>query len=182
MLCFGETFVLSIEMEIKEFKIKVLSLRGKFYGLARKIVEDSDNAEDVTQEVMMKLWEMRHELDKCHNIEAFAITMIRNAAIDMLRTEKTNLPLLEESIGHQTLSDDHLHDVKSEVELIKRIIEMLPEIQRNTIRMKDVEGFENEEIAEITGCNILAVRSNLSRARKKVRDVYFQIIKERNKK
>ena len=169
-------------MEIKDFKTSVLLLRGKLYGFARKIVENSDCAEDVTQEVMMKLWEKRHELNKCHNIEAFAMTMVHNACIDMKRTEKIHLPLLEEAIGSETTSVEHLYNIKNEVELVKEIIETLPDIQRNTIRMKDVEGFENKEIAEITGSDVLTVRSNLSRARKRVRDLYFQIIKERNKK
>ena len=50
------------------------------------------------------------------------------------------------------------------------------------IRMKDIEEYETEEIAEITGCNAEAIRSNLSRARKKVREVYLQTIQERKRR
>ncbi|KAA6308740.1 hypothetical protein EZS27_002262, partial [termite gut metagenome] len=49
-------------------------------------------------------------------------------------------------------------------------------------RMKDIEGYENKEIMEITGCSSESVRSNLSRARKKVRDVYLQAIQERKRR
>lgn len=50
------------------------------------------------------------------------------------------------------------------------------------MRMKDIEGYETDEIAEITGCGPEAIRSNLSRARKKVRDVYLRTIQERKER
>lgn len=50
------------------------------------------------------------------------------------------------------------------------------------MRMKDVEEYESEEIAQITGCSAEAIRSNLSRARKKVRDIYLQTIQERKRR
>lgn len=56
------------------------------------------------------------------------------------------------------------------------IINSLPHLQRTIMRMKDIEGYETDEIAEITGCGPEAIRSNLSRARKKVRDIYLQTI------
>ena len=77
-------------------------------------------------------------------------------------------------------SVDHLCELKDEVEIIRHIIDTLPELQRNTIRMKDIEGYENEEIAEIIGSNVETVRSNLSRARKKVKTIYLMTIKKRN--
>lgn len=48
--------------------------------------------------------------------------------------------------------------------------------------MKDVQEYETEEIAEITGCSAEAIRSNLSRARKKVRDIYLQTIQEEKRR
>jgi RNA polymerase sigma-70 factor (ECF subfamily) len=166
-------------MEIKKFKILVLPLRSKLNGYACKLLDNTEDAQDATQEVMMKLWERRDELEKYHSIEAFAMTLIHNTCIDMQRTKKTNLPLIETLNEDFTTSAEHLLEIRSEVELVKQIIEALPDIQRLTIQMKDVEGYENEEIAEIIGGNVETVRSNLSRARKKVRDMYLQIMKER---
>lgn len=166
-------------MEIKKFKILVLPLRSKLLGYAQKLLGNTEEAEDATQEVMMKLWEKRNELDRCNNLEAFIMTMMHNTCIDMGRTKKTNLLLIDEVIGDKATSTEHRYEVHNEVELIKKIIDALPKIQRVTIRMKDVEGYENEEIAEITGGTVESVRSNLSRARKKVRDTYLMIIKER---
>lgn len=55
-------------------------------------------------------------------------------------------------------------------------------LQQTILRMKDVEEYETEEIAEITGCSSEAIRSNLSRARKKVRDIYLQTIQQRKRR
>lgn len=169
-------------MDLKQFKIKVLPLRNKLYGYARKLVDGSDDADDVVQEVMMKLWNMRQTLGEYNNIEAFSMTLIHHACIDMYRVRKTNTLSVDNIQIAETSSSERQLEIKDEVTLIHRIIDSLPELQRMTIRMKDVEGYENEEIAEITGSGIEAVRSNLSRARKKVRDIYLQSIKERDKR
>lgn len=167
-------------MELKEFKIKILPLRGKMKGLAKKILFDPSDAEDAVQEVMMKLWNMRQKLDECRNVEAFVMTMLHHTCIDMDRSQKMNTIQPEEVQLSDNASMEHILEIKNEVELIRRIIETLPDLQRITIRMKDVEGYENEEIAEITGSNVETVRSNLSRARKKVRNTYLQLIEKRN--
>jgi RNA polymerase sigma-70 factor (ECF subfamily) len=167
-------------MEIKEFKILVLPLRQKMMGLARKILTDSNDAEDAVQDVMMKLWYRRQELDDCRNLESFVLTILHNTCIDMIRVAKNNADVTEDiQLADSTLTADKILEEKSEIELIRWIIDRLPDLQKTTIKMKDIEGYENEEIAEITGSNVVTVRSNLSRARKKVRDTYLQIIKER---
>jgi RNA polymerase sigma-70 factor (ECF subfamily) len=61
--------------------------------------------------------------------------------------------------------------------LFMRIIEQLPFLQQSVVRMKHINGLETEEIAEITGCSQEAVRMNLSRARKKIKELYFSINK-----
>jgi RNA polymerase sigma-70 factor, ECF subfamily len=168
-------------MDLKQFKIEVLPLRNKLYGYARKWVCDSNDAEDAVQEVMIKLWNKRQTLDDYRSIEAFAMTLTHHTCIDMGRVKKTNVLSIDDIQLAETFSSEDQSELKNEVELIHHIINSLPGVQRTTIKMKDVEGYETEEIAEIIGCGVEAVRSNLSRARKKVRDVYLQIIKESSK-
>jgi RNA polymerase sigma-70 factor (ECF subfamily) len=64
---------------------------------------------------------------------------------------------------------------KNTQDLLQKIIKNLPTLQQAIIKMKDIEEYEVEEIAEITGTKIDAVRVNLSRARKKVRDEYIKL-------
>jgi RNA polymerase sigma-70 factor (ECF subfamily) len=167
-------------MDLKEFKIQVLPLREKLKGYARRILSVSADADDAVQEVMMKLWDKRAELGECRSVEAFAMTLMHHTCIDMERLRKTNVPI-DASEPSISTSMERWIEMRDEVQLVREIIASLPPLQRDIIRMKDVESYENEEIAEITGCNIEAIRSNLSRARKKVRDMYLTIIKEKKK-
>lgn len=169
-------------MELNEFKITVLPLRPKLLNYALKLTESPEDAEDVVQEVLLKLWNNRLKLNQYRSVEAFAMTLTHNVCMDQRRRSRDNSSIdqLQTVAGGGT--PDHLLELKDEVKLIRTIIDSLPPLQRTVIRMKDVEEYESEEIAQITGCSAEAIRSNLSRARKKVRDIYLQTIQERKRR
>lgn len=176
-------FVLPTDMELKEFKITVLPLRGKLLNYARKMTEDTEDAEDAVQEVLIKLWSKRQELEQYRSIEAFAMTLTHNICIDMWRSKRNgNLPLDNVQAASPAGTPERLLEMKDEMRLMHEIIDSLPRLQRIILRMKDIEEYETEEIAEITGCGPEAIRSNLSRARKKVRDIYLRTIQERKER
>ena len=64
-------------------------------------------------------------------------------------------------------------------ELIQWIVEHLPPLQRRIFRMKDIEGYETEEIEQLTGCSVDSIRKNLSRARRKIREDYIRLNERR---
>lgn len=170
-------------MELKQFKITVLPLRDKLLNYARKLTESPDDAEDAVQEVLLKLWNKRLELEQYRSIEAFAMTMTHNLCMDLWRTRHTadvSLELVKDA--NAGTSPERLLEIKDEVRLMREIIDSLPTLQRTIMRMKDIEEYETEEIASITGCNPEAIRSNLSRARKRVREVYLQTIQEKKRR
>lgn len=170
-------------MELKQFKISVLPLRSKLLSYALKLTDESADAEDAVQEVMLKLWNIRQKLDEYHSIEALSMTMTRNACMDQWRSKRADtLPLDHVQAASQAATPERLLEEKDEFRLMREIIASLPPLQQTIIRMKDVEEYETEEIAEITGCNPEAIRSNLSRARKKVRNIYLQTIQERRRR
>lgn len=170
-------------MELKQFKISVLPLRSKLLCYAQKLTEESADAEDAVQEVMLKLWSIRQQLDDYRSIEALSMTMTRNACMDQWRSKRTDtLSLDQVQAPSQTATPERLLEEKDEFCLMREIIASLPPLQQAIIRMKDIEEYETEEIAEITGCKAEAIRSNLSRARKKVRDIYMQTIQERKRR
>lgn len=171
-------------MELREFKINVLPLRGRLLDYARRLADDPDDAEDVVQEVLLRLWDRRGELGQCRNIEAFAMTMVHNRCVDLWRTQQTNRVALDQmqATTDAGYSPEELVEMRDEVELMRRIIDSLPPLQRLVMQLKDVEERETEEIAEITGCNVESIRSNLSRARKRVRDIYLNIVQERRRR
>lgn len=170
-------------MELKQFKTDVLPLRNKLLCYAQKMSDDIADAEDAVQEVMLKLWNIRLKLDEYRSVEALAMTMTRNACMDVWRSKRPDSLSLDcVQKASPTAPPDRLLEEKDEFQLMREIIESLPPLQQTIIRMKDVEEYETEEIAEITGCAAEAIRSNLSRARKKVRDTYIQMIQEKKRR
>ena len=102
---------------------------------------------------------------------------------DLMRKQKYK----EREYGKDTPAADiahipeKLYEIEDEVRLIKEIIETLPPLQRSIMRLKDIEEYETEEIAQITGCSPEAIRKNLSRARKNVREIYLNISTNKKK-
>ena len=167
-------------MELKQFKIDVLPLRDKLLNYARKLTEDPSDAEDAVQEIMLKLWNMRQKLDEYQSIEALAMTMTHHLCMDIWRAKRPDSLSLEQvQAPSQSVTPERLLEEKDEFRLMREIIDSLPTLQRTIIQMKE---YETEEIAEITGCSAEAIRSNLSRARKKVRDIYLQTTQEEKRR
>ncbi len=164
-------------MFAKDFKTEVLPISNKLLRFAQQILQNEEEAKDVLQDVFLKLWQKRDDLAKIENIETFAFRMARNRCLDMIRSRRTvsfdsitKTRLQEE----QSIEVDRL-DVSNSVDLVKQIIGELPDLQRTIIHLRDIEQLEYEEIAETTQMNINAIRVNLSRARKKVRDELLKI-------
>lgn len=163
-------------MELNQFKITVVPLRGKLLNYARKLTDDSSDAEDVVQEVMLKLWNIRQKLEEYNSIEALAVRITHNLCMDMWRSKRTDQVSLDQvPVVSQTVNPERVLEGNDEIRLMREIISSLPTLQQTIIRMKDIEEYETEEIAQITGCSSESIRSNLSRARKKVRDIYLKI-------
>lgn len=164
-------------MVASDFKSKVLPVSKKLLRFATQFMKDENEARDVVQDVFLKLWQKRNELSQVENIEAFAMRMTRNRCLDLLRANRvvpidaeTDRKMKEESV-----------DVHSQIELcesarhIKKLISRLPDLQREVIHLRDIEQLSYDEIAEATGLKINAIRVNLSRARKKVRDEFLKM-------
>lgn len=161
-------------MELEKFKITVLPVREKLLNYSLKLTEDKADAEDIVQEAFLKLWYMRNKLDDYRSVDALAMQMVKNLCIDFLRAkkDKVNAEVLSNSTGND--NPELQMERKDEAERVKLLIDALPSLQRTIIRMKDIEGYEMDEIAQITASSVEAVRVNLSRARKKVRDRFLK--------
>ena len=101
-------------------------------------------------------------------------TMVKNLSIDKIRCRKPTSDEVE-LLGKETDEQlpDSLLEEKEVADAIRRIIGMLPPLQQRILQMKDIEGYETEEITEIMGIAAEAVRNNLSRARKRMRELYM---------
>src|ERR1035437_5019654 len=75
-------------MDLREFKIQVFPLKNKLFRIANRLLDDSEDAKDIVQEVFIKLWNMRDKLDIYRSVEALAVVSTRNLCLDKLKTKK----------------------------------------------------------------------------------------------
>jgi RNA polymerase sigma-70 factor (ECF subfamily) len=156
----------------------------KLYGFAFRFLRNQEEAEDVVQEVFIRLWKMNDRLDEYKSIEALATAMTRNYCIDLLRKQKHGFKGDYNLNDYQNFTSPSPHEQmenRESGEILNRIITDLPEIFRVVIRLRDIEGASYEEIAEKTDQNINALRVTLSRARKLIRDEYKKYQYERRR-
>lgn len=164
-------------MVVRDFKLNVLPISKKLLRFATLFLKDEDGAKDVVQDVFLKLWQMRDALDTIENIEAFAMRMTRNRCLDVIRANKTvQLDAETHRLLQYETPDVHLKVELSEAAMqIKMLIDELPDVQRTVMQLREMEQLEYDEIVELTGLNANAIRVNLSRARKKVRDEFLKL-------
>lgn len=164
-------------MELEKFKTVAIPLREELHSFARSMLKDEAEAEDAVQETYLRLWKAKEKLNNHPNIGGYAMQTLKNICIDKLRVEKFNISLDNVNIAESSLTPYSYTEQQDSASIVRSIIESLPKTQQRIITMRDIEGFELEEIAQITGSEEATVRVNLSRARKSVRDRFIEINK-----
>jgi RNA polymerase sigma-70 factor (ECF subfamily) len=162
------------------FKDKIVSLRQKLFLTAFSYLQSREDADDAVQETLLKLWQNRREIDSVTNPAGYAMQTLKNACIDSLRRRRETESIDENTTFATSTTPLSELTVKDDAALIGLIIERLPQLQQTVIRLRDIEGWEIEEIADFTSTAASAVTMNLSRARKRVKEVFLKITKERN--
>jgi RNA polymerase sigma-70 factor (ECF subfamily) len=161
-------------MTAQEFNEKVVPLGRLLYRYAFRYLENQEDSRDAVQEVFVKLWNLRSELHAVKSIEAFAVRIMRNHCLDRIKLNKT-IRLDQNDFFINRPADDHTPDRKYEadesVRIVRQTISLMPEPQRSVVRMRDLEDYSNEEIAESLGIAGGTVRVILSRGRNKIREI-----------
>jgi RNA polymerase sigma-70 factor (ECF subfamily) len=142
------------------------------FRLASRLLDDPEEAQDIVQEVFIKLWNRREKLDEYRSVEALAVVTTRNLCLDKLKAKKyptERVENLKSDVPEPTMETKK--EFTDLAEIIKEIIGQLPEQMKTIMQLRDIEGYDFEEIAGILGMTENAIRVNLSRARKKVREI-----------
>ncbi len=157
-------------MNQNEFMNLIAPFKDKVFRLAKRLLISREEAEDATQDVLVKLWNKNSSLEDYNNVEAFAMTMTKNYCLDQLKSKRTgNLSIVHDNfVGRDPALDKKMEDIDS-LNWVEKIINQLPKQQRMIIQLRDIEQYEFEEIAKIMNSNEIAIRVALSRARKTVR-------------
>ncbi|MDT0551905.1 RNA polymerase sigma factor [Urechidicola vernalis] len=165
-------------MKQAEFLNTVMPFKDKVFRLAKRLLVSSEEAEDATQELFLKLWRNKEKIGSYKNVEAFAMTMTKNYCFDRLKSKQaTNLSLVHSNYREKDTSLDRKTELIDSVSIVHKLIENLPDQQRMIIQLRDVEQYEFEEIGKMLELKPTAVRVALSRARKTIRE---QLIKQHN--
>ncbi|TMU56887.1 RNA polymerase sigma factor [Flagellimonas algicola] len=157
-------------MKQAEFLNVVMPFKDKLYRLAKRLLVSKEEAEDATQEILLKLWSKNESMGEYKNVEAFAMTMTKNFCLDRLKSKQaSNLKLVHSNYQDEKTSLQTQLEAEDSVRWMERIMEELPEQQKMVLQLRDVEQYEFEEICELLDMKPTAVRVTLSRARKAVR-------------
>lgn len=150
-----------------------MPLQRMLYREAFRMLCDQFEAEDAVQNLYLKLWEQKEELDILISPEAYCCRILRNICIDRWRTIRTReddlLPIDEAIVGDAPPDTEHA-EAK---EFIEHFLAGLPEQHRRIMQMQ-MNGNSFHEIATLTGVSEGNVRVIISRIRKRFREIYYK--------
>lgn len=175
-------YSLSIRAQMKNisFKTDVLPMKDKLFRLAFRITLNQQDAEDVVQETLIKIWNRHDQWDEIESLEGWALTIARNMALDVLRKQDTHRTIsLDEPLSSNT---HHLTPTihtpyeqmmeKERIAMVRDLMNSLPEKQRTAMQLRDFEDKSYKEIASIMQISEDQVKINIFRARQFIKKSY----------
>lgn len=158
-------------MNQNEFMQLVSPFKDKLFRVAKRLLVSTEEAEDATQEVLVKLWTKNESLSAYNSVEALAMTMTKNYCLDQLKSKRAgNLKIVHNNFTDREAPLQKQVEDTDTMNWVEKVINQLPEQQRLIVQMRDIEQYEFEEIAKILEMNETAIRVALSRARKTIRE------------
>lgn len=160
------------------FRNDILSLKNQLYRLALRITLDSAEAEDIVQETLIKVWNRRDSWTNIDNIEAFCFTICRNKALDYVRSvesRKESLDALQNERPDNAYNPSQQAVATDQVEMVRHIVDSLPERQKSCIQLRDFEGKSYKEIALLLGMTEEQVKVSIFRGRKAIKEQFVKM-------
>lgn len=157
-------------MKVNEYNNIVSEYADNVYRFILKNIRDEEKARDIVQDSFEKMWKKVEEIEYAKG-KSYLFTTAYRTMIDLIRREKkqgdweeVKEPSISASQQQVDLSD-----------LLQEALAKLSEVQRSVVMLRDYEGYEYQEIAEITGLNLSQVKVYIFRARKYLKDYLVSI-------
>lgn len=178
-----DLFLLAKKGDGRAFEQIVLQTESAVYNLALSILKKREDAEDVTQEVYLRLWRSAGELEIESSLKVYILRAARNLALDLIRknSKRNDADTVimsadgEFEIDIEDSDSSSRPDVaylqKIEAEAVRESINELPAAARELIILRDVEGLSYTEIAKMLGIAEGTLKSKLFRARERLRRI-----------
>ncbi len=169
-------------MSNDKFHRLILPLKNKLYRLALSIVRDRREAEDIVQDVFLKLWSKKDEWEEIENIEAYCFRSTKNLALDRIasieiRKTESISPELQANFFIDTETPFGQITEQEQINYINKCIEELSENQKMVFQLREVEGMSYKEISESLDISEDLVKVSLFRARNKIKNFLSEYYK-----
>ncbi len=152
-------------MTTKEYNLAIDAYSDNIYRFALKHLKNEMSAKDVVQETFMKVW-VKHEEVAYEKVKSYLFTTAYHAIVDWVNKEKRNGDF--EKVEHTATSE---FSISFDLEkILNEALDKLPEIQKTVVLLRDYEGYNYAEIAEITALSESQVKVYIFRARQALKD------------
>ena len=160
-------------MKTVSFRNDVLPLKDKLFRLALRITLNREDAEDIVQDTLVKVWRELQRDTTIDNLEAFSLTVCRRLCLDLKNKKETqNIPFDQQIHDRPDVSPLPSERLEKDERLtqLHQLIDSLPEKQRTAVQLRDIEERSYKEIADIMQISESDVKVNIFRARKKIKE------------
>jgi RNA polymerase sigma-70 factor (ECF subfamily) len=143
----------------------VPAYRRRVFGLAYSILRERSAAEDLAQEVFVKLWQALPRYDGRAKLSTWVYAITRNAAVSALRSRRRSVSMSEESVLAEVEAIAAAPGAEPGDAGLRRHVEALPEKQRQAVTLYYLDERPVDEVAEMMGIPANTVKTHLHRAR-----------------
>ena len=160
------------------FSEQVLPLKDEMYRFALRSTGDTGKAKDVVQDSLIKLWKKGNGLRELNSLKAYVITVVRNTVLDQHRKKSNHFDPIDERHSERESTTMDPFDYTETNDLSKQLskaMKGLPESQRMTMHLRDIEGYSYKEICDALQLSMAQVKSNLFRSRNYVKEQMLKV-------
>lgn len=158
-------------MDVRDFQRIFLPMRHKLYRFALKFVHDQMTAEDIVQEVYLRVWAKGDDMLALEHPEAYCMTMTRNLSLNHLKSKNSQhvgLDSVRQQEGYQPAADRVL-ELGERAAQLHAHIRTLSDRQQLVLHLREVEELTYDQIAETLDISLAMVKSELFRARQNLK-------------
>ena len=164
-------------MNLEDFETRVLPAKNKLFRFALRLLGSSEEAKDVVQETMIKVWNGR-DMAEVQNMEAWCMRITKNLSLDKLRSrQRKSMGSIDERFDmvNESLSPHEKTEIHESMKRIDELMAALPDKQRQVMHLRDIEGYSYNEICDVLEIDMNQVKVNLFRARNAVREKLIKL-------
>lgn len=146
-----------------------LAYEAQLKGFVQKRILDKDEANDILQQLYLKVYKHCEQLPEVKNMKAWLYQITRNAVYDFFRENSRYQSIADVEL--EELPDDTRHDVEA---LVEPLISLLPAEYAEALRLSELEGISQKEIAERLNISYSGAKSRVQRGREKLKALFIE--------